>query len=44
MGYQEFSVAVYLEFSNIPHPKILGIIFSDLIENGIVLLGRHNDQ
>ena len=26
--------------SNLPQPKILLIIFSDLIKNGLVLLGR----
>ena len=26
--------------SNLPEPKILRIIFSDLIKNGLVLLGR----
>ena len=26
--------------SNLPQPKILRIIFSDLIKNGLVLLGR----
>ena len=26
--------------SNLPQPNILGIIFPDLIKNGLVLLGR----
>ena len=28
--------------SNLPQPKILCIIFSDLIKNGLVLLNRRN--